>query len=650
MTLVSSVHGAGSAAPRRRYAVLLRARADDGGVSAGPVILVAVTEAAAVGRVARRSAGGEQLRLDRLDAPLSTTTFVVVDLETTGGRAGADAVTEIGAVKVCGGEVLGEFATLVDPGRPVPPFITRLTGISSDMVAGAPPMSAVLPSFLEFARGAVLVAHNARFDVGFLKAAAADNDTAWPSFPVLCTVRLARRVLTRDEAPSVKLSALARFFDVDTAPTHRALDDARATVDVLHGLLGRTGSEGVHTLPDLFAHLSPVSPAQRRKRHLADALPRSPGVYLFRGPSDEVLYVGTAVDLHRRVRTYFTGSEKRARMKEMVALSVRIDHVACAHGLEAEVRELRLIAAHEPPYNRASKQPSRSWWVDLSDEPFPRAVVRRRCGPDALGPFRSRGAAAEAAAALADACGLRTCTHRIPAAGVHSADCSTLGAVGGCPAVRDDDGHAGLRETVGTGQDGSPRRGEDRSAYAHRPERVRRLVRGVDDSPLESLRRRIEELSADLLFENAARRRDRLDALISALDRCQRLRTLAEIAELIAARPDGAGGWQFAVVRHGRLAAAGNAPRGTAPMPVVDALSAAAETVRPGEGPLRGATGAEVALVARWVERPGTRIVRASSGYGTLLHGARRWAEWAERARAGRTASRIAESASAVKY
>ena len=106
---------------------------------------------------------------------LRETTFVVVDLETTGGRAsgeGHDAITEIGAVKVRGGAVLGELATLVDPGRSIPPQIVALTGITTAMVCDAPTIDSVLPSFLEFSRGAVLVAHNAGFDIGFLRAAA----------------------------------------------------------------------------------------------------------------------------------------------------------------------------------------------------------------------------------------------------------------------------------------------------------------------------------------------------------------------------------------------------------------------------------------------------------------------------------------------
>ncbi|MFZ0834972.1 MAG: DEDD exonuclease domain-containing protein, partial [Mycobacterium sp.] len=337
---------------------------------------------------------------------LAETTFVVVDLETTGGRATAepqgrrhstaepgrcDEITEIGAVKVRGGEVLGEFATLVDPGREIPPQIVRLTGITSAMVCDAPAIDAVLPMFLEFARGAVLVAHNAGFDVGFLKAAARRCDIVWPGPPTLCTVRLARRVLSREEAPSVRLAALAKLFAVSCQPTHRALDDARATVEVLHALIERVGNLGVHTYTDLRAYLPNVTAAQRRKRFLAEGLPHRPGVYLFRGPAAEVLYVGTAVDLRRRVGQYFTGADSRTRITEMVQLATAVDVVECAHSLEAGVRELRLLAAHAPPYNRRSRFPHRWWWVVLTHEAFPRfAVVRAPGQSRAVGPFRSR--------------------------------------------------------------------------------------------------------------------------------------------------------------------------------------------------------------------------------------------------------------------
>src|SRR6201991_2310038 len=206
------------------------------------------------------------------DVSLRETTFVVVDLETTGGRHsgdGHDSITEIGAVKGRGGQVLGELATLVDPGRSIPPQIVALTGITTAMVCDAPTIESVLPAFLEFSRGAVLVAHNAGFDIGFLRAAAERCQITWSRPPVLCTVRLARRVLTRDEAPSVRLSALARLFAAATTPNHRALDDARATVDVLHALIERVGNQGVHTYSELQSYLPDVTQAQRRNRHLA---------------------------------------------------------------------------------------------------------------------------------------------------------------------------------------------------------------------------------------------------------------------------------------------------------------------------------------------------------------------------------------------
>src|SRR5438270_2403415 len=390
--------------------------------------------------------GGEQLPLPDVDKAteisLRETTFVVVDLETTGGRMNArdgkaaDAITEIGAVKVRGGVVLGEFATLVDPQRSIPPQIVRLTGITTAMVCDAPTIDAVLPMFLDFARGAVLVAHNAGFDIGFLRAAAERCEIAWPRPQVLCTVRLARRVLSREEAPSVRLAALAGLFAVAAQPTHRALDDARATVEVLHALIERVGNQGVHTYADLRSYLPDVTPAQRRKRVFAEGLPHRPGVYFFRGPAGEVLYIGTAVDLRRRVGQYFTGADPRGRMKEMVALATGVDHVECAHALEAGVRELRLLAAHAPPYNRRSRFPQRWWWLALTDEAFPRlAAVRAPRHDRAVGPFRSRADAADTAAVLARFTGARTCAARLGRSALHGPACPEV-EVSPCPAPR----------------------------------------------------------------------------------------------------------------------------------------------------------------------------------------------------------------------
>lgn len=184
---------------------------------------------------------------------LSETTFVVVDLETSGAAPSTGAgITEIGAVKVRGGVVLGEFETFVNPGVEISAFITQLTGITDQMLANAPTIGQVFPSFIEFLgpeKENVLVAHNAAFDVGFLKAAAAHLDYPWPSHHVADTARLARCVLSKDDVNNCTLATLAQFFGASTSPTHRALDDARATVDVLHGIIERLGGFGITTLP-----------------------------------------------------------------------------------------------------------------------------------------------------------------------------------------------------------------------------------------------------------------------------------------------------------------------------------------------------------------------------------------------------------------
>jgi DNA polymerase III subunit epsilon len=185
--------------------------------------------------------------------PLATVDFVIVDVETTGWEPEQAGITEIGAVRIGPGGPAAEFSSLVNPGAPIPADIVALTGITDVMVGHAPPAGAVLPGFLAFASGCVLAAHNAPFDVGFLTAACARSGLPWPSFPVLDTAALARSVLGEDEVPDCKLATLAEFFGARTRPCHRALADAKATADVLRGLLRRLESAGVRTLAEISA-------------------------------------------------------------------------------------------------------------------------------------------------------------------------------------------------------------------------------------------------------------------------------------------------------------------------------------------------------------------------------------------------------------
>lgn len=547
-----------------------------------------------------------QHSFDELGDPLREVTFVVVDLETTGGSAATEAITEFGAVKVRGGEVLGEFATLVDPGRSISPQIVMLTGITDAMVYDAPAIGAVMPAFLEFIRGSVLVAHNAGFDIGFLKAACARLGLPWPGNPVIDTVRLARRVLTREEAPSVRLGLLAPLLGSPVAPDHRALTDARATVDVLHALFERLGPLGVQSLTELQQLSRDVSPARRRKRSLADHLPSAPGVYLFRGPSEEVLYVGTSGNLRRRVRSYFGAGETRGRIKQMLTLAERVDHVECAHSLEAHVREQRLIAVHQPKYNRRSRSPNKVLWVVLTAETFPRLSIVATPPADrpaALGPFFSREAATTAVEALQEVVRIRRCSQRLSRFPTGS-PCA-LAELGRCGAPC-----AGLEDAV---------------SYAVHARRIAELVHGSSDEVLTGLRTELERLSEEGRFDPAAVLRDRLSVLAEAVDRRQRLGAFAVIEQLVAARPDVTGGWELVVIRYGRLAAAGRARRGFDPMPIVDLLTASAETVLPRPGPLPGATAEETTTLLRWVEQPGTRLVHTTSPWHSPARGAGRW-------------------------
>jgi DNA polymerase III epsilon subunit family exonuclease len=191
--------------------------------------------------------------------PLKEIEFVVVDVETTGWTPGTAQITEIGAVRIRGGKLKGQFTSLVNPGGPIPGRVTELTGITDTMVAAAPPLDRVLPAFLAFASGGVLTAHNAPFDIAFLTAACRACGLPWPQLPVVDTVDLARRVLGEDEVPNCKLATLAEYFGARTTPSHRALADALATADVLTALLPRLAAAGISTLDEIRLRRMPGS-------------------------------------------------------------------------------------------------------------------------------------------------------------------------------------------------------------------------------------------------------------------------------------------------------------------------------------------------------------------------------------------------------
>ena len=497
-----------------------------------------------------------QQSLDDLGRPLSEVTFVVVDLETTGGSPAADAITEIGALKLRGGELLGRFETLVNPGVAIPPMITVLTGITEAMVLPAPPIDEVLPPFLEFLGDAVLVGHNIRFDASFLDAALTARGYERLPNTRVDTVAMARR-LVRDEVPNLKLHTLARHFRTSVEPVHRAYADAAATAEVLHALLERAGTFGVLGLDDLIALPTMRAHPSAAKLALTARLPRAPGVYLFRDRGGRVLYVGKATNLRARVRSYFASDDRR-KVPQLLREIASIDHRVCTTPFEAEVRELRLIHELQPRFNRQGKNFRRYAYLKLTDERFPRLAVTRTPAPDGahLGPFHSSAAAQLAREAFETVIPLRRCTTRLGrrSALVDAPPCvpAQLGvATCPCRGQVDEATYAGLVEVA-------------REALVADPRRV-----------CDPLAARMQRLAEDERFEEAAAARDRLSTLARAVDRRRAVRMLRAAARIRLATPDG-----VIELRHGRVLLDGELPE----------IDPRAETD-------------EILLVARWLQR-----------------------------------------------
>ncbi len=470
-----------------------------------------------------------QPSFDDLGAPLFDVTFCTLDLETTGGSPNSgDRITEIGAVKHRGGDVVGTFQTLVNPGREIPPTITILTGITHAMVVDAPPIEEALPSFLEFIGNSVIVGHNVRFDLGFLNAAA--ERLGYPRLEqrFVDTAALARR-LVRQEVRNLKLSSLAKYFRSPVAPVHRALDDARATAHVFHALLERAGTLGVTALEDLLQLPTAKGSTHYGKIRLADELPRRPGVYLFKDANGRIFYVGKAKNLRTRVRSYFYGDTRKS-VAAMLNELVKIDYRVTSSELEAEITELRLIHAHRPRHNRRSRPPKASHFVKLTNERWPRLSIARSYREDGgtyLGPFRSRRSAERVVHAIWDAVPIRRCIARKPS-GTNCAFAELGVAVCPCDGSVSERAYADIVSTVRTGM-------------TFRPAAL-----------LAPLADKMAVLAEQQRFEDAARVRDRHRALARALLRRRTWQSMVSAGTIWAQKGDGEG----AVIDAGRLVAA----------------------------------------------------------------------------------------------
>jgi DNA polymerase-3 subunit epsilon len=270
-----------------------------------------------------------------------------------------------------------------------------LTGLRNEQLRGAPSPPEAVRSFLAFADDAVLVAHNARFDLAFLDRETERLTGSRIGSAVVDTVRLARALLA-GRVSGFGLAQLAWFLDTTERPCHRALPDAQATAEVLLALIGLAQERGARTVADLSALAATRTRRLLDKRHLAFGAPSRPGVYLFLGRNGQVLYVGRARDLRSRLRSYFRSDRQRPAVEAALAAAEQIEWRVTGSELEAAIEELRLIRDLRPPGNARVSRPERYVWLRRRGDSV---VASTR--PSPVGPLRSKRIAQLAARMLA---------------------------------------------------------------------------------------------------------------------------------------------------------------------------------------------------------------------------------------------------------
>jgi DNA polymerase-3 subunit epsilon len=472
--------------------------------------------------------GEALITADAASQALDEAPYVVFDLETTGSSAGkGGAITELGALKVVRGEVVEEFATLVNPGRKVEPFVARLTGITDRMVADAPPISEVMPLFERFVEGSVLVGHNVHFDCSFVHAAR--EGLPLPN-PVLDTLKLARCLVPG--LGRYRLSSLASHFGVRAMPNHRALSDAAATAGVFLKLLKLLRSAGVRSVGEA-ATLRGLGQGRVKpqKQHLAEGVPGTPGVYYFVDKHGTTLYVGKAKNLKARVRTYFNGGDGRRKIGRLVEEVAEVRVRETESELRALILEAREIKRLLPRYNSAGRDDRAGWFIKLdTNEPYPLpervpAEDDREEGVVHLGPYRGAGVLDACIEALGRIFPLKRCSGE-------GAICfyGQMGRCAPCTGMSEDD----YRRLV--------------------VDEVVALLRGEGgEEHLKALVRERERLAAALEFEAAARLRD----LIAGIERIRLTRAVvsAEGLQAVVAASTEPGVVEVFALSEGRLVA-----------------------------------------------------------------------------------------------
>ena len=319
-----------------------------------------------------------------------------VDLETTGTSAITDRVTEVGIVRVDDSERVSEWSTLVDPERSIPSGVQALTGITNAMVARAPAFCRIADEVADRLAGCVFVAHNARFDYGFLKREFGRLGRAF-SARVLCTVKLSRRLYPGTGQHN--LDALIERHRLPAFDRHRALGDARALLAFVQAIYRQWAPDVIDAIVARMLRI-PSLPPQLAADAL-DGIPEAPGVYRFYGLNPLPLYIGKSINLRERVAAHFSADYRSANDLRLSSEITRIEVEETAGELGALLRESQLVKALLPAYNQRLRRRSDMVALHVAAEPappdyLPSAAVDPATLTDLYGPFTTRRSAREA--------------------------------------------------------------------------------------------------------------------------------------------------------------------------------------------------------------------------------------------------------------
>jgi DNA polymerase-3 subunit epsilon len=495
--------------------------------------------------------------------------FVVLDTETTGLRPGPDRVIEVAAVRLRRGEVINSFQSLINPGRRLPPFIIKFTGITPEMLVGAPSAAEIIPDFLHFIEGAALVGHNLSFDISFLSHEAQRLGQTFP-LDGFDTIPLARRFLPG--LKRFKLDMVAQYLKIPATNRHRAMGDAQVTAAVFLRILELARQEGIDTLEHLRRRLqlpvawsgdiTQIAPVGTGKRWRADGklspasvstrptgnlfldaawrqnFPMKPGVYLMKDDNGQVIYVGKAKCLKNRLASYYNQPLGYTRKMDGLLQSVKtIETRVLGSELEALLVESQLIKQLQPTYNVQLRNYELYPFIKVDiQHPFPRVYATREVAADGsryFGPFRSRRVVDLTIELVQKIFPIRTCTRSLPPQAKPSEPCLRL-HLDRCP--------------------GPCRGGGDADEYHKVIEQVCAFLGGESEDLLDRLRRQMLEAAQQLNFERAAWLRDALRSADEVLIGQRLITGAVEANNLFIVYPSAQAGYdEIFLIRHGRL-------------------------------------------------------------------------------------------------